>query len=119
MGYLGDPTTTYLILCALIALTIPLAPAKMTSLLPVELGSSLVVPNRTIEVRLSRELPTFAMIAFDEKLFFTPYLRERNTLRLPAIELNSAKNEIDLYFREHFDGLWRVATPATYGSDTP
>ncbi len=65
------------------------------------------------ELRLSEELPTFALFGADDRFFFVPYLRQRDTLHSPCLELNSSKSGLAAELKLHFDGLWKTLSPMT------
>ena len=67
--------------------------------------------NAQFEVRLSRELPTFAMYRADSTTFLTPYLRQRNTYQSPAFEFAGDDCGCPVELRKHFDQLWETLAP--------
>jgi hypothetical protein len=68
------------------------------------------LPNEILEIRLSTELPTFALFAADEEIYFTPYLRRRITVQSPCL-LFRAGSGFGRELSEHFDSLWNTLAP--------
>jgi hypothetical protein len=67
--------------------------------------------RQAFELRESDELPTFALFCADDQMFFVPYLRGRDTLHSPCIEVNARKKGFADDLKRHFEGLWTSLEP--------
>lgn len=68
--------------------------------------------RKAFELRESTELPTFALFCADDRIFFVPYLRGRDTLHSPCIEICAKKKKgLAADLRRHFEGLWESIPP--------
>jgi hypothetical protein len=70
--------------------------------------------DQHLELRLSRELPTFALFWADETVYFNAYLRGRDTYHSPCFEFRHSRRPKTFTheLRRHFDMLWASLGPA-------
>jgi hypothetical protein len=71
-----------------------------------EFKSQFSLTDARLEIRLSGELPTFAMFGTEEGIYFNPYLRQRITYESPCFVFSSSETGFARELRVHFDGLW-------------
>jgi hypothetical protein len=64
------------------------------------------IADERLAIRLSNELPTFAMFATEAGTFFNPYLRQRITYESPCLVFLPVESGFANELSIHFNGLW-------------
>jgi hypothetical protein len=72
----------------------------------VEFKRAYNLSDRHLQIRLSEELPTFALFATEKVAFFNPYLRQRITYASPCFIFAPVEDGFENEVSRHFEQLW-------------
>jgi Domain of unknown function (DUF5919) len=65
-----------------------------------------------VEIRLYKDTtPTLVLFIYDDTFVFSPYFKRKMGLQSPQIEVKGTASLLGMMLKEHFDDIWKTATP--------